>query len=192
MRIRQIKPDFFRDREMALLTADQREFYVGLWLEADDTGWFRWDVVQIGADLYPFRGATHRERQAAKWGDLLDGMGKIQRYACGHAFLPKLTTHQKFAGETKQVRTFQNEHARCSPPIPADTGGDPPLPDRKGTVVVGKGTGGSGGTNKEDGGIDALRTGIAMNQEILSDPLASDEVKRAARKFLMSVGAEVA
>lgn len=192
MRIRQIKPEFFRDREMASLSADQREFYVGLWLESDDSGWLRWDVVQIGADLYPFRGATHRERQCARWGDVLDGMGKIQRFSCGHAWLPNLTTHQKFSGQTKQVHTFKNEHARCSPPVPADSRGDPPTPDRKGTERLGNGKGGSGGTNQDDGGIDALRAGIAMNQEILSDPDASEEVKRAARKFLMTVGAEVA
>lgn len=192
MRIRQIKPDFFRDREMAGLTADQREFYVGLWLEADDSGWLRWDVVQIGADLYPFRGATHRERQAAKWGDLLDGMGKIQRYACGHAYLPTFTKHQHFSGASKQVHTYRNDHARCSPPLPEDSRGDPPLPASKVKVESkGKGTGGVGGENPNDE-IDALRTGIAMNQEILSDPLASEEVKRAARKFLMTVGADVA
>lgn len=189
MRIRQIKPEFFRDREMASLSADQREFYVGLWLEADDAGWLRWDVVQIGADLYPFRGATHRERQCAKWGDLLDGMGKIQRYACGHAFLPTFTRHQHFSGATKQVLTIRNDHSRCSPPLPAGTREDPPLPASIGTVGMSKGKGGVGGEPEE---IDALRAGIAMNQEILLDPFASEEARRAARKFLMTVGAEVA
>lgn len=184
-----MKPEFFRDREMAALTADQREFYIGLWLEADDSGWLRWDVVQIGADLYPFRGATTRERQCAKWGDMLDGMGKIQRWACGHAWLPTFTRHQHFGGQTKQVHTFKNEHARCAPPLPAGTREDPPLPASKGTVGERKGTGGVGGENQE---IDALREGIAMNQAILADPDASEDVKRAARKFLMAVGADAA
>ena len=187
VRIRQIKPDFFRDREMAALSADQREFYIALWLEADDSGYFRWDVVQLGADIYPFRGATTRERQCAKWGDVLAGMGKIKRFECGHAFLPNLTQHQRFGGQLKQVHTYRNEHAGC---IPADTRGSPPIPadpqgERNGTEK-GKERGGSGGENPE---IDALRTAIAMNQAIVNDPDASEEGKRAARKFLMSVGA---
>lgn len=186
MRIRQIKPEFFRDREMAALTADQREFYVALWLESDDSGYFRWDVVQLGADIYPFRGATTRERQCAKWGDVLAGMGKLQRFGCGHAYLPTFTRHQRFSGQTRQVHTYRNEHAGC---IPADTRGSPPIPadprpERNGTEQS-KGKGGTGGDEE----LDALRVAIAMNQAIVNDPDASEEGKRAARKFLMSVGA---
>lgn len=184
MRIRQIKPEFFRDREMAALSADQREFYIGLWLEADDSGFFRWDVPQIAADLYPFRGVATRERQCVRWGDMLAGMGKIERFGCGHAWLPTFTRHQHFSGATKQVHTFRNEHARCDPPIPAGTRESPPLPASIGKGSKGKGTGGVGGEE-----IDALRLAIEMNQRILDDPDASDESKRAARKFLMQVGA---
>lgn len=187
MRIRQVKPEFFRDREMAALTADQREFYIALWMEADDAGWLRWDVVQIGADVYPFRSAGTRERQCARWGDLLDGMGKVIRYSCGHAYLPTLTLHQRLAGETKQVKTVQNEHARCAPQVPAGTPQLPAAPqqERNGTEQ-GKEREGQGGE------IDALREGIAMNRQILDDPDASDQAKRAARKFLMAVGADAA
>lgn len=190
MRIRQIKPEFFRDREMAALTADQREFYVALWMEADDSGFLRWDVAQIAADVYPFRGMSKRERQVTDWGALLEEMGKLLRWECGHAFLPNLTSHQRFSGSTKQVHTFKNEHAiKCPPQEPAGTRENPqnpavPRPERNGTEL-GKERGGSGG----DESVDALRAAIDQNRAIANDPDASEAVKRAARKFLMEVGA---
>jgi hypothetical protein len=190
MRIRQIKPEFFRDREMAELTADQREFYVALWMEADDSGFLRWDVAQIAADVYPFRGMTKRERQVSEWATLLDGMGKLRRWECGHAFLPNLTAHQRFSGSTKQVHTFKNEHAtKCPPQEPAGTRENPqdpavPRPERNGTEL-GKERGGSGG----DEDVDALRIAIEQNRAIAQDPDANPTVKRAAQKFLMEVGA---
>lgn len=193
MRIRQIKPEFFRDREMAGLTADQREFYIALWMEADDSGFLRWDVAQIAADAYPFRGLAKRERQVSEWGDLFDQLGKLRRYECGHAFLPNLTAHQRFSGSTKQVHTFKNEHAtKCPPQEPAGTRESPqipadPRPERNGSVE-GKERGGMGGQNDE-GGVDALRLAIEQNRAIANDPDANESVKRAARKFLMDVGA---
>ena len=189
MRIRQIKPEFFRDREMAALTADQREFYVALWMEADDSGFLRWDVAQIAADIYPFRGTARRERQVREWGAMLDELGKILRWECGHAFLPNMARHQRFSGQTRQVHTFKNEHAakcpaetRGSPPIPAD-----PRPVGNGSVE-GKERGGTGGQNDDDG-VDALRLAIEQNTAIVNDPDAAEAVKRAARRFLMDVGA---
>ena len=188
MRIRQIKPEFFRDREMAELTADQREFYVALWMEADDSGFLRWDVAQIAADVYPFRGATRRERQVGEWGSLLQGMGKLRRWECGHAFLPNLTSHQRFSGQTRQVHTFKNEHATKCPP--AETRGDPPIPadprpERKGSVEERNG----GVRGDQEPSIDAQRVAIEQNRAIANDPEASDPVRRAARKFLMDLGA---
>ena len=39
MRIRQIKPSWWLDKDLQTrLSADAREFYIGLWMLADDAG----------------------------------------------------------------------------------------------------------------------------------------------------------
>ena len=62
-RIRQIKPSWFLDKDLRRgTTADAREFYIGLWMLADDAGYLEWDPERIGAELYPFDPIAKRER----------------------------------------------------------------------------------------------------------------------------------
>jgi hypothetical protein len=112
MRIRSIKPEFWRDRALASLAADVRLFYIGLWQEADDAGWLRWDLAEIGADLYPYRPAHSRERQLVNYSDALvalPGAPRLVIHACGHAQITRLTGHQRQSG--KPVTTIHREHA---------------------------------------------------------------------------------
>jgi hypothetical protein len=56
VRVRLIRPAYWTDTDLhTRLTADQREFYVGLWMLADDDGYVSWDVDRVGAELYPYR-----------------------------------------------------------------------------------------------------------------------------------------
>jgi hypothetical protein len=123
VRIRQVKPAFWTDVRIASLPAPVRLFYIGLWMQADDAGWFRWDVPQIGAELYSFEGRSKRERNVAAFGDALEDAQRLARLDCGHAFIPTLAGHQRLSGSTKQVRTIANEHerdcSRKSPHVPA-------------------------------------------------------------------------
>ncbi len=118
---------------MAGLTPSVRLFYIGLWLLADDAGWFRWDTAEVGNELYGYEPRTRRERNVV-----------------GHISIPTFTDHQRLSGLTKQVRTEWKEHdTRCIPNLPADPREPPQNPDpvRNGS---GKGTGtGTVGNGKE-------------------------------------------
>ena len=130
MRIRQIKPSWWLDKDLRTrLDADAREFYIGLWMLADDAGWLKWDVTTIAAELYPFGvnggglfGAdpfAERERAVADWAAALMALDAkaphLVIHDCGHARVPKIVDHQRFGG--RPVYTVRDAHARgCARP----------------------------------------------------------------------------
>jgi hypothetical protein len=155
MRIRQVKPSFFKDPLMAELSPAVRLFYVGLWMLADDAGWFRWDPAEVGNELYGYEPRGRRERHAADYLDTLVSAKRVTRFDCGHVFIPTLTDHQRLAGLTKQVRTVVREHEKeCSPQPPAGPRDAPQSPDpvRNG---IGKGTGTVDGTERNGIGTES-------------------------------------
>lgn len=95
MRIRSIKPEFFRDPDTTgRWPAELKLFYIGMWMFADDEGRFPWEPDLIAADLYPY------ERGADVAGLLtqLRDAGRALRYEAGgraYGFLPKFSRHQK-------------------------------------------------------------------------------------------------
>lgn len=116
MRIRSVKPAYWTDAKLHNtpgISAAVREFYIGTWGLADDAGWLRWDVSEIGGELYRFRSVKTRERDVADWGQRLAGIGRLIIAECGHAYVPKLTTHQKVGG-TKTDAVWK-EHQGCAP-----------------------------------------------------------------------------
>ncbi len=143
MRIRQIKPDYWRDSRLHNtrgITADVREFYVGLWGVADDYGWFRWDVPEVASELYRYQSAARRERNAAEWMRRLVAIDRVRLQDCAHGFIPKLTAHQRIGGTKSQ--TYLIEHQKCEPPHgSADFRTAPQTSGRNVTVegTVGKG-----------------------------------------------------
>lgn len=116
MRIRQIKPEFWKDARVAALPEGARLFYVGTWQLADDAGWLRWSVEEIGAELYPFDSRKMRERRVEKHGAALAAIGRLHLHDCGHAQIPKMPAHQHLAGTTRRVLTISNEHSVCAQP----------------------------------------------------------------------------
>ena len=148
MRIRQVKPAFWADAKIAALPHDARLFYIGLWMLADDDGWLRWDVAEIGKELYGFEGRAARERRIARMALAIADMPgaiKLMLHPCGHAELPRLAVHQHLAGTTRRVTTVHTEHSRDCPQIPAS-----PRPVK---VMVGEGNGlVSEGAGNESGG----------------------------------------
>lgn len=144
MRIRQIKPEFWRDEPLSRLSEGTRLFYIGLWQLADDGGWLEWNVPEIGAELYRYRGRVGRERLVERYTEELTRLNgsRLVRYECGHAHLPHLVEHQRFGGRT--VKTIESAHARDCARLRADA-----RPVRKGKVEekVGEGTGGDSSTD---------------------------------------------
>lgn len=132
MRIRQIKPEWWRDKTlMTRATAATREFYVGLWMTADDAGWFRWDSTAIGAEIYPFLPVNRRERDVERHAVILESLEPdaphLIRLECGHAEVRKMPQHQRLSGPTKRVTTNLDRHQKVclAPPrefprVPAD------------------------------------------------------------------------
>jgi len=153
VRIRQVKPEFWRDSKLAGLSARVRLTYIGLWMIADDAGWLRADIAELGVDLWPYEEREQREEAMESAMADLESSGRLMRFPCGHAFLPTLTKHQRLASPEKRVTTVEREHRICdSPRIPAEIRGEQQTlhdaPTRNGTVRNGKeriGTGGEGG-----------------------------------------------
>lgn len=128
MRIRQVKPEFFKDARLAALSPAVRLFYIGLWMVADDAGWFRVEIPELGIDLFGYEARASRERAVTRHLSALSDAGRIVVYDCGHAVIPRFVTHQRLAGETKRVHTIKREHESC-PHIPASPRVSPQSPD---------------------------------------------------------------
>ena len=165
MRIRQIKPGWWLDKELRRgLCAAAREFYVGLWCVADDAGWLEWDLEKVAAELYPygvdpdgglFGGdmVAGREDAVSTWSKQLAALSKdnphLVIYPCGHARLPKLTSHQKLGG--RPVHTVRDRHARDCARLRADARGG------RGRVGEGYGKGSDGSQAINDETTDGLK-----------------------------------
>lgn len=129
MRIRQVKPEYWRDERLGDLSDTARLVYIGLWMEADDAGWFRENATEIAADLFPFQSRAARERKVAAALASLLSLGRIVSHPCGHTFIPRMAEHQRFAAPEKRVYTFARQHEKCPSTVtPAGTRGDPRFP----------------------------------------------------------------
>jgi len=162
VRIRQIKPEFWKDAKLASLTEGARLFFVGTWSLADDAGWLRWQVEEIGAELYPFESRRMRERRVVKHGEALAAIGRLHLHDCSHAQIPKMPAHQHLAGTTRRVTTIATEHDKCA--HPATSRDSPRLPAPVSIVSV---------------GIGSVREGLENLQRV--DPDLAERVSRKAK-----------
>jgi hypothetical protein len=111
-----VKPEFWRDAELASLSDSSRLFFIGLWNEADDTGWVRWSVPEIAADLYPYRAVRTRERDVERHALALLGLpsAHFAIAECGrHALIPGLPQHQLSQGGNKASYVLNEHLSRC-------------------------------------------------------------------------------
>jgi hypothetical protein len=130
VRIRQVKPSFFKDARIAEMTPAVRLTYIGLWMLADDAGYYRWDPAEAGLELYGYESRTKRERDVTAHLARLVEAGRVADLKCGHIVIPTLKDHQRFGGPTKRVLTYEREHLTCAPPKrPAPPRDSPPIPD---------------------------------------------------------------
>jgi hypothetical protein len=129
VRIRQVKPEFWKDPDVLVLPPFARLTYIGLWMLADDAGYFRLDIPTIALELYGWEPRVRREKAVTGAIAELVAARRVETFGCGHAIIPRLVDHQRFAGETKRVYTVKTAHARCLSRVPATPRGDPPTPD---------------------------------------------------------------
>lgn len=132
MRIRQVRPEFFTDPVMAKLSPAVRLTYIGLWCVADDAGWLRWDVPQIGALLYAFEPVKKREAHLEAARAELERTERLFLSDCGCARIPTLSKHQRVTG--KRSFSAREAHGKHSPLT------DSPVTERNVTVGNVKGS----------------------------------------------------
>jgi hypothetical protein len=168
MRIRQLKPTYFLDKTLwTKCRAETREFYQGLWLIADDAGWFEWDVASIATELYRFVGVAKRERDVERHAAILQALQPDEPHLilhpCGHAEVPKMPQHQRIT-DSKKVRSDFDRHRsdRC-PAFPRGTPRNPAdaLPGKE-RERVGKGKEQVAGAQAQDEPTP-FRTAMAAN-----------------------------
>lgn len=118
MRGRYIQREFWGDTDLhTKCNADVREFYVGLWMLADDKGWMPRDVVGIAAALYRFRAPDERELFVRANLERLQGLGKVRSHRCKCLFLPAVARYPRagkpndshFKAHQKHSNTGSNE-----------------------------------------------------------------------------------
>jgi hypothetical protein len=134
-----IRPAYWTDADLhTRLTAEQREFYIGLWMLADDAGYVAWDLNRVGAELYPFRSLAWRSKRLPEWVALL--APHVKTLDCGrHLLVPKLDQYQKPPRPSFQERTA---HERCVRQMAADgTTWGQVVPAQEVEGVEGKGKG---------------------------------------------------
>lgn len=138
MRIRQVKPEFWSDAKMYGLPLEYKLVFIGLWNEADDSGWLKWDLDQIAVDLFRDMPPDEAIALLKRAGKALSGRKRLRILKCGHAQIPRLPHHQRLAGPTKQVHTFFTEHSERCATNRARPRGFPRDPARLGQVRLGQ------------------------------------------------------
>ena len=144
-----IRPAYWTDADLhTRLTADVREFYIGLWMESDDAGYIAWDVDRIGADLYPYRPWGWRRTHVPKYLAALDSHVVILE--CGqHIVVPSLTRYQ---APPKPSYQNQRAHDKCIRQVaPSGASGGQRVPAQEGGSIGREGKGIEGGARGANG-----------------------------------------
>lgn len=138
-----IRPAYWTDSDLhTRLTAEQREFYIGLWMLADDEGYVAWDPDRVGAELYPYRSAAWRSKRLSAWLALL-GSQHARLLDCGlHVVIPNLPRYQQPPRPTSLVR---RAHDRCIQVASREVSAPHVTPAREVKGKEGKGREGNGG-----------------------------------------------
>lgn len=177
MRIRQIKPDFWSDKVLSGMDDGTRLFYVGLWMEADDDGFFRNDPDRIAADLYPYKSVAGRERFVRGAMLRLADSGHVRMLDCGrHGQVPGLPKHQIVASTRRVVRVHGEHTAQCTAIVPP-SGKEERERERDGK-----------GESFHTHDAPTRESQIDELQSILVNGASSPAAKRAARKALQRIG----
>lgn len=95
MRIRTVKPEFWRNRKLAELGREVHGFAARLLNAADDYGFFEADVALIAGDLLPFDADAQRFIRKAMGELERVGFVEVRGGELGVAWVPGFTEHQR-------------------------------------------------------------------------------------------------
>ena len=135
-RIRCIKPEFWDDQKMALLSRDARLVYVGLWSQSDDHGACRANPTFLKNKIFP-----HEEipiEQFSGWLKELKTLKRIKPFSMNgenYFYLPHFKDHQKISHASK-MRYPSPPSMFFTRKTPEDSG---KTPEDSGKTPVGKG-----------------------------------------------------
>ncbi|MDD5220086.1 MAG: DnaD domain protein [Candidatus Bipolaricaulis sp.] len=94
-RIRTIKPQFWTDERVGLLTVGARLLFIGTWNLADDEGILMWDARYLKGQLFPY---DNVEGHMKRWMKQLVDSGLVRPYSTSGnshlALIPTLGRHQ--------------------------------------------------------------------------------------------------
>ena len=153
MRIRTIKPDFWRSSDIAALSIEDRLLFIGLWSYVDDNGVGRDEPQLIQCDLFPLDPLTEGSLRVHAGLKRLTEQGLITRYEGpdGHRYLQvdSWAQHQRINRPSKpRYPRYDAENCALTEPSvsPHDTLTDDSPPEQgtgnrdQGTREQGKGT----------------------------------------------------
>lgn len=114
MRGRYLMREYWADSDLfTKLDAETREFYVGLWMLADDDGWLPRDVPGIGAAIYQYLDRAPRERLVAERLTKLVRMGKVRSFRCC-IHLPSVSRYPRAGKKSTAHREDHQTHSNRS------------------------------------------------------------------------------
>jgi hypothetical protein len=89
MRIRSIKPEFWRSRHVAMLPWDLRLLFIGLWSYVDDNGVGIDDAWQIQSDVFPVEGDPMDARERVS-----RGLATLSRVVHESSYAPLIVRYE--------------------------------------------------------------------------------------------------
>ena len=128
MRGRYLMREYWEDSDLWLrLSAEEREFYIGLWMLADDAGWLPRDVAGIAAALYRYENRHERETTTAERLTKLRELGKIESLRCC-VFVPAVPRYPRPGNKSQTHLAEHQRHSAKNKRV--QKGSNPTLPDR--------------------------------------------------------------
>ncbi len=174
MRIRSIKPEFWRSDDIAALSIEDRLLYIGLWSYVDDNGVGLDKLASIAADLFALdleRDPSETFARVSRGLARLAAKGLIVRYeAEGRPLVavPTWTSHQRVDKPGK---------IRYPAPTSTDTAFATPSRDSRDTLAPGTGEQG----NRGEDSSSPLRVDVAAILDHLDDRIRANGAKVPTR-----------
>jgi hypothetical protein len=127
---RYVRREYFEDDEFQTeLTAEIREFYLGIAMFADDAGWLEWKLPYIASFIYRYEGPAERLEKAKVNAKALERTRRLKVLRCGHAQLLRNPGRRVGQHETGVFAAHQSESTRSKPKITRDKDSTLPEPN---------------------------------------------------------------